>query len=194
MSRNKNDWSKAYKEGRIGWDTGNPAPPITEYIDQLKDKDLKILIPGAGNAYEAEYLHIKGFSNVYVLDWAQEALDNLQNRYIDFPEANLICQDFFEHKGRYDLVLEYVFFCSLEPSKRKDYAAKIYELLNATGKLVGALFDDPMENIEGPPFGGTKEEYVKYFEPYFDFRVYEMAYNSIKPRAGRELFINFVKK
>ena len=49
-------WSKRYKEERTGWDIGFPSLPLKTYIDQLENKDLKILIPGAGNAYEAEYL------------------------------------------------------------------------------------------------------------------------------------------
>lgn len=193
----KNDdkfWSGLYNENRTKWDIGYPAPPLKEYFDQTTDKTLKILIPGAGNAYEAEYLHKNGFKNVFVLDWSIEPLNNLQNRFRDFPKENLLCEDFFLHKGKYDLVTEYVFFCAIDPSLRQDYAVKVNELLNPGGKLVGILFDDPILNEEGPPFGGSKEEYIEYFQPYFNIRVYETAYNSIKPRAGRELFCIFEKK
>ena len=187
-------WSELYRENRTRWDIGYPAPPLKEYFDQITDKELKILIPGAGNAYEAEYLYKNGFKNVFVLDWAREPINNLQNRYNDFPKENLLCEDFFLHKNKYDLIIEYVFFCAIDPSLRQEYAIKISELLNAGGKLVGILFDDPILNEEGPPFGGSKEEYIKYFEPYFNIIVYETAYNSIKPREGRELFCIFEKK
>jgi len=49
-------WSSKYQEGQTGWDMGEVSPPIKAYIDQLTNKDLSILIPGAGNAYEAAYL------------------------------------------------------------------------------------------------------------------------------------------
>ena len=49
-------WEERYRAGTTGWDIGSPSTPLKEYIDQLQDPSKKILIPGAGNAYEAEYL------------------------------------------------------------------------------------------------------------------------------------------
>jgi len=40
-------WTERYDEDRTGWDIGYPSTPIKSYIDQLDDKALKILIPGA---------------------------------------------------------------------------------------------------------------------------------------------------
>ena len=68
MQTQEQYWSSRYAEERTGWDIGHPSTPLKEYIDQLQNKNLKILIPGAGNAYEAEYLFEQGFKNVYVLD------------------------------------------------------------------------------------------------------------------------------
>ena len=53
-------WSQRYQEGKTGWDLGAASPPLVEYFDQLENKDLSILIPGCGNAHEAEYLHKNG--------------------------------------------------------------------------------------------------------------------------------------
>lgn len=58
-------WNERYSSQQTGWDIGSPSTPLKEYIDQLTDKDIRILIPGCGNAYEAEYLHQQGFSNVF---------------------------------------------------------------------------------------------------------------------------------
>ena len=49
-------WNNRYLENDFGWDTGSITTPLKTYIDGLTDKSLKILIPGAGNSYEAEYL------------------------------------------------------------------------------------------------------------------------------------------
>ena len=194
MNDHIKNWSIRYKEGRTNWDIGYPVPALQEYFDQVGNKDIKILIPGAGNAYEAEHLYKSGFKNVYVMDWATEPLENLRKRFPDFPDENLLCENFFEHKGEYDIIVEYVFFCAIPPASRADYAKKVCELLKPGGKLVGLLFNDPIDGIEGPPFGGSKEEYIEYFKPYFEIKKYEDAYNSIKPRAGRELFCIFVKR
>ena len=61
------------------------------------------------------------------------------------------------------------------------------------GKLVGLLFDAPL-NEDHPPYGGTIKEYIGYFEPYFNIEIMEPCYNSIQPRLGRELWIKMVKK
>lgn len=193
MNFNKEYWDKRYKNEEMGWDIGYASTPIKEYIDQLENKELKILIPGCGNAYEAEYLIEKGFKNVYVIDWSENAMTSFRKRAPYFPDRNFYCEDFFSHKGQYDIIIEQTFFCALEPSMRADYAKKMHELLKPNGKLIGLLFDDKL-NDDKPPFGGNKEEYVKYFKPYFNFKTFESSYNSIEPRAGREIFINFIKK
>ena len=68
----------------------------------------------------------------------------------------------------------------------------MYALLNPNGKIVGLLFDFPLTS-DGPPFGGSKEEYIPYFKPLFNIEILERCYNSISPRAGRELFFKFQK-
>lgn len=186
-------WQKKYHTDEAGWDLGEISIPIKEYIHQLSNKNLKILIPGCGNAYEAEYLWENGFKNVFIADYAQTPLTNFKKRVPDFPTSQLICSDFFEINNTFDLIIEQTFFCAINPLLRAKYAKKIHQLLNKNGKLVGLLFDDIL-NSDKPPFGGNKEEYKTYFEPYFNFKVFEKAYNSIKPRANRELFIIFTKK
>lgn len=81
----------------------------------------------------------------------------------------------------------------MDPSLRPKYAEKVHSLLKKDGKLVGLLFDDKF-NQDGPPFGGTKDEYISYFRPWFEIKYFDKAYNSIPPREGRELFICLIKK
>ena len=70
---------------------------------------------------------------------------------------------------------------------RKSYVQKMASLLVPGGKLVGVLFNCEFEG--GPPFGGNKEEYLTFFQPFFKIKTFETCYNSIKPRSERELFI-----
>jgi len=185
-------WSSKYQEGQTGWDMGEVSPPIKAYIDQLKYKDISILIPGAGNAYEAAYLFEQGFTDVTVLDLAKEPLDNFKKRMPDFPMEKLIQQDFFNHEGQYDLILEQTFFCALDPSLRMNYINKMKSLLKLNGKLSGLLFDFRLSE-EGPPFGGDADAYSLAFQEQFYLKTLSPCYNSIKPRAGKELFIIFEK-
>ena len=188
-----NYWNTRYQENRLGWDIGYPSTPLKEYINQLEDKSLRILIPGGGNAYEAEYLYQRGFKNTFVVDVAETAKTNFLNRFPKFPEGQFLVQDFFELEGKFDLILEQTFFCALHPSLRKSYAQKMAELLQQpTGNLVGLLFDFPLES--GPPFGGSKKEYEAYFKPHFRIDILERCYNSIPPRHGMELFFKLEPK
>jgi SAM-dependent methyltransferase len=189
-------WADRYAEGQTGWDIGYASPPIRDYLDQLEDKNLRILIPGAGNAHEAAYAWQQGFRNVFILDIAAAPLQGFQQRVPDFPEKQLIQGDFFTHQGEYDLVLEQTFFCSFppDPDQRNAYARRMYELLSPGGKLVGLWFQFPLrEGQTEPPYGGSREEYLHYFSPLFEVKTLTTAPNSIRPRAGNELFGIFVR-
>ena len=190
---NNNFWQDRYLQNETGWDIGHPSTPLKDYIDQLENKSLNILIPGCGNSYEAEYIWQKGFKNIHLLDYAHQPLYNFKKRNPDFPDGNLHCEDFFKHEGSYDLIIEQTFFCAIDPALRTNYAEHMYALLADNGKLTGVLFNRDFEK-SGPPFGGSKEEYINYFKPYFDFQVFDTAYNSIEPRAGHELFMILKKR
>jgi len=190
-------WTNRYTEKQMGWDIGYPSSPIKTYIDQLVDKDISILVPGAGNGYEAEYLFKNGFKNVHVLDISELPLKAFKKRNPTFQEEKLHHENFFEHTGTYDLILEQTFFCSFVPTKtnRNAYAQQMAKLLNKKGKLVGLWFSFPLtHDMEKRPFGGNKEEYLGYLEPYFKVKSFEVCYNSIPERQGNELFGIFAKK
>lgn len=186
-------WNHKYLNGETGWDIGYVATPLKEYIDQLSDKNLKILIPGGGNSYEAEYLLKNGFPNVFVIDISSIPLKNLAKRIPSFPKENLLHSDFFKLQDTFDLILEQTFFCALEPKLRSDYVSKMHQLLKPKGKLVGLLFKIPLNN-DKPPFGGNEKEYRSLFSEEFKIEKMETAYNSIPQRAGNELFFILTKK
>lgn len=186
-------WSNRYLNQDTGWDTGTITPPLKAYIDQLKDKNISILIPGCGNSYEAEYLLQQGFTHIILIDISSALCEQLSARLAAFIANGLtiVCGDFFEHQGQYDLIIEQTFFCALSPSLRNAYAAKMRSLLKPGGKLVGLLFNKHFEG--GPPFGGDENEYRELFSPSFNIALMDPCYNSITPRAGAELFVKLVK-
>ena len=191
---NKEFWENRYRNGELGWDIGTISPPLKEYLDQLPNKDLKILIPGAGKAHELIYLAGEGFRNVYIVDIAKTPLELIRQQLPDYPADRLIEGDFFDLElAGFDLVLEQTFFCAISPSLRQKYVLKMKQLLRPGGKLVGLLFDFPLTET-GPPYGGSTEEYTALFSGDFNFKVFKTAYNSIKPRADKELFFIFENK
>ncbi|MBX2871394.1 MAG: SAM-dependent methyltransferase [Saprospiraceae bacterium] len=180
-------WEDRYRDSNTPWDIGYISPPLQHYFDQLQDKSIRILIPGAGRAYEAIYLHQQGFDQVWVCDWAKESFQHLQEVAPDFPAEHLIVGDFFDLEMEVDLVVEQTFFCALPGSSRKDYVKKMAQLLASSGKLIGLLFAGEFSQT-GPPFGGSEKEYRSLLQTYFEIQQMGLAPDSIKPRLGRELF------
>lgn len=190
---NQSYWDSKWKSNQTGWDVGKATPAITTYMAQYENKNSAILIPGCGNAYEAEFLVKNGFTNISLIDVAPNVVDKLKEKFASAPQMKVFCGDFFDHQGNYDLIIEQTFFCAIPPNRRKDYAEKMASLLNINGKIIGLLFNKIFEN-QGPPFGGSSNEYKVIFEPYFTIKVMDECYNSILPRANSEVFINLIKK
>ncbi len=193
LSLDEQFWSSKYLQNDTGWDVGSISQPLKQYLDQIKNKGIRILIPGAGNAYEAGYAYKNGFVNIHILDISDLPLKNFQAAIPDFPKSNIHHQDFFVHENKYDLILEQTFFCALPLGMRKQYASKTHDLLNEGGKIAGVLFNRNFPH-DGPPFGGSMEEYQLIFNKYFKIQIMEDCYNSISPRKGTELFVLMQKK
>ncbi|MCH2044002.1 MAG: TPMT family class I SAM-dependent methyltransferase [Saprospiraceae bacterium] len=182
-------WENRWQNAETGWDAGSATSPFISYFETIQNKQLKVLIPGCGNAHEAAYLHEQGFENVYVCDWAKEPLANLKNRLPSFPSEHLIHANFFDLQEQdFDLILEQTFFCALTPDLRDAYCQKMAELLKEDGQLVGVLFNFPLTE-KGPPFGGDKASYENHLKSYFSSISIEPCTTSIKPRLGHELWL-----
>lgn len=189
----KDYWEEKWSSQKTGWDIGYSSPAIEEYILQYPTKEASILIPGCGNAYEVEFLWKVGFTNITVLDISARAVQILRDKYQDKKGVTVINEDFFNHHGKYDLVIEQTFFCALHPDLRPQYVQKMHELLTEGGRIIGVLFNRNFEK-DGPPFGGSVSEYQSIFSKHFHLKKMEECYNSIPARKGNEVFINLKKQ
>ncbi|RZS66905.1 methyltransferase domain-containing protein [Pseudobacter ginsenosidimutans] len=181
-------WDDQYLHYKPGWDIGSPSTPLKEYIDQLTDKNTRILIPGCGNGYEAEYLLQQGFQHVTVIDLSPVLTKSFTEKLQSYAgkQLTVITGDFFDHTGQYDLILEQTFFCVFPPQYREKYVQHVQELLAPGGIIAGVLFNREFDSA--PPFGGKMESYIPVFQKYLDLMKMEPCYNSIKPRQGAEVF------
>ena len=184
-------WSQRYQAHTDAWDMGMPSPPLTQYIDQLTNKNLRLLIPGCGNAYEAIYLLQQGFTNITLIDISHYLVHQLQQNRL-LQQARILHQNFFDHTETYDLILEQTFFCALHPSLRSDYAQHMQKLLSPTGRIAGVLFNCSF--VSSPPFGGNEAEYRQLFQPHFFIKCMAACYNSVTARKERELFFILTPK
>ena len=184
-------WDNQYQVNATGWDLGKVSPPIKAYIDTIDNKEAKILIPGCGNTYDAEYLLQQGFTNITVIDIAPTLVESLKQKFANNNNITIILGDFFDHQGKYDFIIEQTFFCALPPTMRQKYVWKMHQLLTDYGKLFGLLFNREFE--VSPPFGGSLNEYEHLFTKAFIFNSISLAGNSSPSRANTELFIEFQK-
>lgn len=183
----KSYWESRWQQGQTGWDIGYASPALMSYMESYPDKSAKILIPGCGQAYEAEALVKLGFQHIHLVDISENAVFILQEKFKHIPQIKCMCLDFFELKDQYHLILEQTFFCALHPSIRKDYVNQCHQLLYPGGKAAGLLFASYFKE-DGPPFGGEINEYRELFGSIFKILKLEPCFNSILPRAGNELF------
>lgn len=187
-------WDNLYRNNETAWDIGFPAPAIKKYVDQLSNKSIPILIPGCGNGYEAEYLLAQGFNDVTLIDIVPSLTAALENKFSKeiSKSIRIITGDFFNHDGTYRIILEQTFLSALDPSLRPKYVDKMHSLLVKGGHLAGVLFNKVFD--DGPPYGGTVQEYERMFEKKFKIKTLEPCYNSIERRNGSEVFINLIAK
>jgi SAM-dependent methyltransferase len=188
----KDFWENKWIEKQTGWDVGYASPAIKFQFQTTSNRAVKILIPGCGNAYEAEEIFALGFENLFVIDISPSAIDSFKKRCPDFPESQIICSDFFTSKeledlGPFDFVIEQTFFCAINPEMREDYCKRMNELLSETGSIVGLMFNFPL--VDGPPYGGSKEEYIERFNRFFESVEITDCKTSIPPREGREYLV-----
>lgn len=184
-------WSKRWADGRTNWDLGEAAPAIIQYFKDFQPQTIQILIPGCGNAYEAEALYKMGFTNITLVELVPEKAEELRVKFKD-TTIKVVNEDFFIHEGHYDYIIEHTFFCSFPVNLRNAYAQKMCQLLKDGGKLIGLLFNRSF-NKDEPPYGGDIETYTKIFEPYFSEILISECTNSVAPRAGKEVFIKLQK-
>jgi methyl halide transferase len=181
-------WQQRYQTNDAPWDIGEASTPIIQYVAQLPNKNISILIPGCGTGYEATYLQQQGFTNITCIDIAEEAINRCKHILPKTHTVTLLQEDFFTHQQTYDLIIEQTFFCALPPTMRQQYVQHMHSLLKPQGKLVGVLFNKMFAH-DGPPYGGNPQEYRTLFEPFFTIKTMEPCYNSIQPRAGNEVFV-----
>ena len=185
-------WETRYIEHRTSWDIGYPNKVLTDFVENNLPKTAKILVPGAGKAYEVDHLWNLGYKNVYALDFSKTAKSIFTDRVLDFPEEQFITEDFFKLNEKFDAIIEQTFFCALSPNLRKRYVDQTFKILNPRGILFGLMFN--FDKPEGPPFGGSIEEYQSLFETKYSIKRMEACAESIPQRLGTELIVELIKK
>ena len=161
-------WDQRYREGSDGWELGQPAPPLAEFLrhdPRRPEPEGPVLVPGCGRGHEAALLAELGFS-VVGLDFSGEALREARRLHgLDRPGLRWLQADLFDPAaldaaglgpGSLRGVLEHTCFCAIDPQLREDYVATVARLLQPDGWLLGLFWCHRRPG--GPPWGSDPHE------------------------------------
>lgn len=159
-------WQSLYEKGRTGWDLGGPTPVFRRIVEEGRFQPGRMVVLGAGRGYDARLFARHGFQ-VSAVDFAPAAIRELRARNNSQTPVAIINADIFEISsvlyGVFDYVLEYTFYCAIDPSRRPEYATLVSQLLAPGGRFIGLAF--PIGEREGgPPFAVDPDELIALLE------------------------------
>ena len=189
-------WQSLYETGRTGWDLGGPTPVFRRLLDERRLSPGHMVVVGAGRGHDARLFARNGFQ-VTAIDFAPAAIRHLHERNDPSAPVAIVSGDIFNLNpvlyGKFDYVLEYTFYCAIDPQRRGAYAAVVEALLRPGGRFVGLAF--PLDSgqrdaFDGPPYPVNPDELVALMESrglVLNHR--EIPPDSVGPRLGREELI-----
>jgi SAM-dependent methyltransferase len=184
-------WDALYKEGRDGWDLGEPAP---SFVDLLVAPGApapgKLITLGCGRGYDAILFARHGFE-VTAVDFAPTAIRDARRAAeqagvsVDFVQHDLFALD-ESYNGRFDYVLEHTCFAAINPRRRDEYVQLVRRLLKPSGLYIALFFSHGKPG--GPPHSTDAEEVRRLFGPYFTIEKLGSPARSVERRQGQEIF------
>jgi methyl halide transferase len=197
-------WSRAYREGRYGWDLGTPTPVFEDILRMPQQLPAgsrtfgagSMLVPCSGHGYDALLFAMHGF-DVTAIDIAPEPLRKLtdtargEGLALDILEGDMF-QLAPQHDGTFDYILEYTCLCAIDTGRRQEYIDLLHRLLKPHGWVIGLIF--PIDGrLGGPPYPLDIDELNAMLEGKFHILDERLHPASIKPRAGKEKFVVWEK-
>jgi SAM-dependent methyltransferase len=163
----ENVWESRYQAKETNWDKGEPSPGLVDFLAAHPQLERgTVLVPGCGFGHDARAWALAGFTAIGV-DLAPSAVRGSQERTKDdratFRLGNFLADEPFQ---LFDWVFEHTLYCAIDPAQRGAYKDAVLRWLKPRGQYLAVNYLIP--DVDGPPFGTTKEEVVKRFEPDFE--------------------------
>lgn len=178
-------WDARYRAGEAGWDLGGPCPVFVELLaSPRRPPPGRVAFPGCGMGHDVRLFREHGYDAIG-FDFATR------------PEGvPVIPLDVFElgrrYAGAFDAVVEYTCYCAIDPRRRAEYAASLFDALRPGGLLVVLAF--PVERRDdGPPFGIDEREITGVLGAGMELVHIETPRSSVAPRLDRERLAIFRK-
>ena len=188
-------WDRLYAGGQDGWDLGEPAPALVDWLDaggRFEPAPARVAVLGAGRGHDARLLARRGY-RVTAFDFAEAAV--AEARRLAAAEAVELAvepRDVFtlprDHAGAFDGVWEYTCFCAIDPARRDEYASVLHAILRPGGLLLACFF--PLrDGTDGPPFPVSREEIERVLAGRFTVLEAGPPPRSVERRHGLEWLV-----
>jgi len=184
-------WSDLYARGGDGWELGQPAPPLVDFVERTPPPRGRVAVPGCGRGHDVRFLARHGYDAVG-LDFspaavaAARALARAEAVRAEFVERDIfsLARDF---ANAFDGVWEYTCFCAIDPARRAEYVRAMAAILRPGGWLL-ACFYPLRRRAAGPPFPVAPSEVRRRFAPAFRIER-TLAPRSVPRRQGQEWMV-----
>jgi SAM-dependent methyltransferase len=176
------------------WEKGAPSPGLVDFLATHPALTGKtVCVPGCGTGHDVRAWAKAGFE-VTGYDIAPSAIRLAQERTAaaglkaSFHQGNFLRDNPAEP---FDWMFEHTLFCAIDPAERDRYVQALLRWLKPDGQFLAVHYMIPDE--DGPPFGTTREELWKRFQPYFELQE-EWVPRSYPNRTGLELMLWWKRK
>ena len=189
-------WEDLYRRGGDGWELGQPAPPLVEFVESTPPPRGRVAVPGCGRGHDVCFLTRHGYRAVG-FDFSPTAVATARSLAArERVETTFEQRDIFslgaDQASAFDGVWEYTCFCAIDPRRRAEYVRVIEAILRPGGWLLACFFPIRTGGA-GPPFPVAKAEVRRLLSPSFRIERAAPPLRSPGRRLGQEWMVYAVR-
>jgi len=185
-------WDGLYAMGGDGWELGQPAPALVDFVEQTPPPRGRVAVLGCGRGHDARFLAARGyevvgydFSGAAVT--AARALAQRDGVTVEFEQRDIFTLG-REAAHAFDGVWEYTCYCAIDPARRPEYVRTVSAIVRPGGWLLACFF--PLRTLTaGPPFPVSRAEVRRRFAASFRLERAQAPLRSVRARQGREWLV-----
>ena len=183
------EWEALYQSGETPWNKGEASPGLVDYLSGVEvPGSCEVLVPGCGLGHDVRAFANHGWSATgfdiaptAMRKAAEQSSDS--NARIEFRVGDFLRDAPHRH---YDLIFEHTLFCAIDPGQRDNYVQAVRRWLRPGGQFLAVYY--MIDDVDGPPFGVTREEISERFSPTFSM-TREWVPRSYPHREGLEWMV-----
>lgn len=179
-------WHERWENGQIGFHQSEYNPYLLKHWPEMNiEPGSKVFVPLAGKSNDMFWLAGQGYkvmgvelSSIAVKAFfAENQLDYEISNQDTFdiyrsPNIDLYCGDFFQLSKNMlegtQAVFDRASLIALPPSLRKQYVAKLHDILPTDAKILLISMEYPQQQMDGPPFSVHEEEVFELYQDGFN--------------------------